>query len=232
MAFLLSVPLIVLGIYCIFPHPFYDPDCTFAILLCIVLLQELERKDFPSVPAFFVGALLVVPLVRQTEYGTRVSGERCRGAGGVGRTWRVAWAPGSWICIANGRDRRRAHVSNPAHSPYSWARELCALDNRIRCFPAVAAVPGYAFDIPEPSAAMVDCNVCRWNCGCRGLIGKGNRALALLSVALMSAPFAWMSIYLLLDKDSSERAERLLAVWPFLVDCFLRIRTTKRQACE
>src|SRR5437763_7941927 len=29
LAFLLSLPLIVLGIYCIFPHPFYDPDAAF-----------------------------------------------------------------------------------------------------------------------------------------------------------------------------------------------------------
>src|SRR2546426_1112079 len=32
LAFLLSLPLIPLGIYCVFPHPFYDPDCSFAIL--------------------------------------------------------------------------------------------------------------------------------------------------------------------------------------------------------
>ena len=68
-AFLLCVPLIFLGIYCIFPHPFYDPDCSFAVLLCIVLLQELERKDLPSVPAFFVGVLLVVPLFVKQNAG-------------------------------------------------------------------------------------------------------------------------------------------------------------------
>jgi len=44
LAFLLSLPLIPLGIYCVFPHPFYDPDCTFAILLGLLLLQRLERK--------------------------------------------------------------------------------------------------------------------------------------------------------------------------------------------
>src|SRR5438552_7049743 len=43
-AFLLSLPLIVLGTYCIYPHPFYYPDCTFAILLSVFLLQRLERN--------------------------------------------------------------------------------------------------------------------------------------------------------------------------------------------
>src|SRR6266481_9988511 len=44
LAFLLSLPLVLLGIYCVFPHPFYDPDCTLAILIGLLLLQRLERK--------------------------------------------------------------------------------------------------------------------------------------------------------------------------------------------
>jgi hypothetical protein len=68
-AFLLSAPLTVLGIYCIFPHPFYDPDCTFVVLVCIVLLQRLERKGFPPLPAFFTGAVLVVPLFVKQNTG-------------------------------------------------------------------------------------------------------------------------------------------------------------------
>jgi hypothetical protein len=45
----------------------------------------------------------------------------------------------------------------------------------------------------------------------------GSRALHLLSSLLMSAPFACPAIYLLIERDSSERAERLLALWPFLL---------------
>src|SRR5581483_11373056 len=30
LAFIVSLPLIPLGIYSVFPHPFYDPDCTLA----------------------------------------------------------------------------------------------------------------------------------------------------------------------------------------------------------
>src|ERR1051325_11741947 len=35
----LSLPLIPLGVYSIFPHPFYDPACNFAILISILCLQ-------------------------------------------------------------------------------------------------------------------------------------------------------------------------------------------------
>src|SRR5437016_776995 len=36
-AFLLSLPLVLLGIYCIFPHPFYDPDACLAMLGILAL---------------------------------------------------------------------------------------------------------------------------------------------------------------------------------------------------
>src|SRR6266852_9794644 len=60
LAFLLSLPLIPLGVYCIFPHPFYDPDCTFAILLGLLLLQRLERNPSWWL-ALVTGGVMVVP---------------------------------------------------------------------------------------------------------------------------------------------------------------------------
>ena len=68
-AFLLTAPLTVLGIYCVFPHPFYDPDCTFAILCGVLLLLHLERKGFPSHRAFFTGIVLVVPVFVKQNTG-------------------------------------------------------------------------------------------------------------------------------------------------------------------
>jgi hypothetical protein len=55
-AFLLSLPLIILGVYCIFPHPFYDPDSCLVILLGIFVLLWIEKRDFPPVPTFLLGA--------------------------------------------------------------------------------------------------------------------------------------------------------------------------------
>ena len=56
-ALLLTAPLVFLGIYSVFPHPFYDCDCTLAILLAILLLLRLQHKDFPPFRAFFTGAI-------------------------------------------------------------------------------------------------------------------------------------------------------------------------------
>jgi hypothetical protein len=46
---------------------------------------------------------------------------------------------------------------------------------------------------------------------------RGSRVLAVLSGLLFAAPFAWPTIYLLREQDPSERAERLLTVWPVLL---------------
>src|SRR5437588_2690828 len=46
---------------------------------------------------------------------------------------------------------------------------------------------------------------------------RGSRALAVLSPVLVAAPFIWPTIYLLREHDASERAERLLSLWPVLL---------------
>jgi hypothetical protein len=45
---LLAAPLTVLGIYCILPHPSYDCDCAFSILVAVFLLQRLTTNITPA----------------------------------------------------------------------------------------------------------------------------------------------------------------------------------------
>jgi hypothetical protein len=60
-AFLLSLPLIFLGTSSIFPHPFYDSDCTLFILFCTWLLLRVESGGFPPLSTFACGILLAIP---------------------------------------------------------------------------------------------------------------------------------------------------------------------------
>src|SRR5712671_3751651 len=69
LAFVLSLPLIPLGIYGVFPHPFYDPDCTLAILISIFLLQRLDRQPSSLARALPAGVALVVPLFVKQNTG-------------------------------------------------------------------------------------------------------------------------------------------------------------------
>ena len=76
-AILLTLPLIPLGIYSIFPHPFYDPDCTFAILLAVYLLHKSVSRTVSDGPwwslsslwPLLAGAALVVPLFVKQNTG-------------------------------------------------------------------------------------------------------------------------------------------------------------------
>ena len=58
----LCAPLALLGIYCIFPHPFYDPDACLAVLVALLVL--LIDDDNP-----WAGALVVVPLLVKQNIG-------------------------------------------------------------------------------------------------------------------------------------------------------------------
>src|SRR5438105_79899 len=57
-----------------------------------------------------------------------------------------------------------------------------------------------------------------------------NKLLLILTAILISIPFMWPAIYLLRDSDSSERAERLINIWPvLLIVCFISALVTIRR---
>jgi hypothetical protein len=64
-AFAITVPLVLLGIYCIFPHPFYDPD---ACLVLLALIAGLHRARRPR-SLFLLGCAAVVPLFVKQNIG-------------------------------------------------------------------------------------------------------------------------------------------------------------------
>lgn len=67
MSVILALPLIPLGIYCIFPHPFYDPDCCLAVLCLIAMMQ----RDDDSIA---LGLVAVVPLFVKQNIGLALLG--------------------------------------------------------------------------------------------------------------------------------------------------------------
>jgi len=68
-ALLLSLPLFPLGIYSVFPHPFYDPDCSLAILVSLVLLLHIDRKPSALILPILAGASCAVPLFVKQNTG-------------------------------------------------------------------------------------------------------------------------------------------------------------------
>jgi hypothetical protein len=215
-AFLLSAPLTVLGIYCIFPHPFYDPDCTFAILLCILLLQQLERKGFPPLRAFLTGAALVVPLFVKQNTGLAFLG-----SAGVAlamlmglEAWRRRPMPGyTWMMAGAAAGLASAllliHLTAGLSNYKRWTIQFAASR---RTPPLADMLAGYKDHLlPWWIAAFVAGALLLW------LNRRGKGVLAFLSCSLMAVPLTWTWIYLLIEKDPSERTERLLVLWPFLL---------------
>jgi hypothetical protein len=217
MAFLLSVPVSVLGIYCIFPHPFYDPDCTFAILVCIFFLQGLDRKGLRPVRAFLTGMVLVVPLLAKQNTGLAFLGSTAvmlalligfdvrRGRPVAGYLWLMAGL-GTALASALLLIDLTVGLANYVH----WTIQYAAS----RRMPRLADILSVYQEHLEPPwwvAAFVVGALLRW------LNRRGTRVLALLSSSLMSLPFGWMFIFQFTGEDSSDRAERLLGLWPFLL---------------
>ena len=215
-AFLLAAPLTVLGIYCILPHPFYDPDCTFVILCAVLLLLQLECKEFPRFRAFLTGIVCVVPLfVKQN----------------TGLAFLAAVAAAILILVARAawrRQRMSGYIWLLAGMAAALATAMLLLQITVGMrnylhwtiqFAASRRLPSVS-DMFAPYhnpwlllwfAAFAAGALLLWR------NRSGNRIFSFLAVSLMAAPFVWALLYLFVDDDPSERAEGLLALWPVVL---------------
>ena len=216
LSFLLSLPLVVLGIYCIFPHPFYDPDCTFAILIGVILLQLAERKPASSLLPVVAGISLVIPLFVKQNTGLAfvLSGlagmivlmliEGFRRAT-VRRYLITLVAALTTLAIAIMLIHFTAGLKNYWHWTIQFAAE--------RRTPARTEMLG----IYKGKPLLLSLLIAAIGIASAWFLRKRSRWLTALCGLIVAAPFAWPAIYLLLDRDPSERAERLLNLWPLVL---------------
>lgn len=238
LAFLLSLPLIPLGIYSIFPHPFYDPDCTLAILISIFLLQRLALRAASVSWALPAGISLVVPLFVKQNMGLPY----LAAAGGllvaviVVERWRRRPVRGYVLMIAGaaaalGVAVLLVHFTAGLTNYWHWTIQFAAE----RRTPARSEMLGvYADKIILLWLGFIATGLFfLWLSGrrIRAAGRAGARAWFLVCGFIISIPFIWPTIYLLREHDPSERADRLLAVWPVLLICsfVVAVVTIKRR---
>jgi hypothetical protein len=215
-AFLLAAPLTVLGIYCVLPHPFYDPDCTFTILCCVLLLLHLELTGFPPLQAFLAGIAFAVPLFVKQNTGLAFLAaasaaalilmaddalRRRRISGYFSLLGGIAAGLGAEILIIH----FTVGLQNYAHwtIQYAAARRLPHLSEMFAPYRNPLLLVWFAAFAAGVFFLRHD--------------HRRRRVMGVLSISLIAAPFAWAVIYLFVETDASERAERLLALWPFLL---------------
>ena len=215
-AFLLASPLTVLGIYSVFPHPFYDPDCTFVILCAILLLLLLERNGFPPLPAFLTGIALAIPLFVKQNTGLAflafvALAVVILAAGGLGHGHSVAGY--SWLLAGMAGGLATAIVllrfTVGMRNYWHWTIQ----------FAASRRLPGIRDMVAPYQNPLLLLWFASFAAGAL-LLGQNRRSrriISALSVLWLAAPFAWAAMYLLVEEDPAERAERLLALWPFIL---------------
>jgi hypothetical protein len=231
-AFLLSASLTVLGIYCIYPHPFYDPDCTLAILIGILLLQRLEIRGASPFRAFSCGIVLLIPLfVKQnTGFGFLASIGLVLAALMVWNLWRgYSVAALLWISAGGVSAFSAAllliHGFAGLGNYWHWTVQFASARRTPDFGDMLEPYQNYALIlwVIAANAGVIVAVMLAKRMSDRSPSGDSahmpaiDRISAFVSILLMCAPFIWTVLYLFVDDDPSSRAERLLAVWPFLL---------------
>ena len=221
LAVMLSLPVIVLGVYCVYPHPFYDPDCTLAILLGVFLLQRVEREPASSWGSLLAGASMVVPLLIKQNTGLAFLG--ATGLALLALVITEAWRRHSarkyilvliGAMLAFGLAVLLIHFTAGLRNYWHWTFQFAAS----RRTPARSEMLG----IYQDRFLLLWIGLILLGATVFWSHQRDRRALAVLSAVLVALPFIWPTIYLLREHDPSERAERLIAVWPvLLIFCFI-----------
>lgn len=224
-ALLLAAPLCVIGIYCIYPHPIYDCDCTLAVLIAILLLASLPegKSDTPATRGAFLaaGGACVVPLFFKQNIGLPFLAAIAAGVlvllvaelrragtlkavGSLPPTW-ILWGMAGGLAIALGLIAVTAGLGNYFHWTVQFAaqRRLPGISSML----AVYDQPSFVWTAPVFAGGLLLCRT-RW------IARWWARAAAF---CLIATPFAGSLIFLMMDDDADERADNLLALWPLLL---------------
>jgi hypothetical protein len=229
LALVLTTPLAVLSVYGVFPHPFYDCDCTFVVLGCLFLLLRFRHRAAGEARGngdtaisvgsflenFFAGALLVIPLFTKQNTGGAflISAVGCLTLLFLIDIYRrqniskyIVLFAGLIMsfCVAI----LLIHHFAGLHNYYIWTIRFAA-QRRTPAFTDMIGMyknTGTVWQLLPVTVGLV----LMW-------FSRRTRQIGWLSVVFIVVPFVWPVIYLVLDHDVSERAERLVNLWPLVL---------------
>jgi hypothetical protein len=209
-ALLLAAPLMVVGIYGIYPHPIYDGDTILAVLLALYLMQWAGDG---AVRNFVAGAACVLPMFFKQNIGMPfllvvVAAMAVVAVSRLRR--RESIAPQMWMlagaAAALGGALLAIHAIVGLHNYFYWTVTFA----RQRRLPGLAVMLStynqtpLLWTIPAAIAALV-------------LLRREERWARPVAVLLLAAPFLWTIVSLALADDADDRADQLLSLWPHLL---------------
>ncbi len=228
---LLATPLTVLGIYCILPHPSYDCDCGFSILVAVFLLQRAAQRSGAAranLPIFLwrpfaAGAALVLPVFFKQNIGlpflliavaaillllaARLAGRGLDLSTSLGTPILVAILTGATatLLVAILLLHFTAGLGNYVHWTIQFAaqRRLPGLQSMLGVYRETALL--WMLTCIAAALAVLQSRAAKaqW--------------VRLLGLGLLAAPFLWTLFSLFLYDDADERGDSLLALWPLLL---------------
>jgi len=229
---LLAAPLSVVGIYSIYPHPIYDCDCTFAILVAVFLLQRFGPNEVSGssvlrkwVRPALTGAAVVLPVFFKQNMGlpfllavvagvlsllaARLLGVTKRSIAfdrpDTADLLRLLATITAVFLAALALIQLLAGLGNYLHWTVRFAGE-----RRLPGFADMLAVyhqPAFLWTLPTLAAGLLLLHS-RYASKLWGEI---------LGICLVSAPFLGSIVFLFLNDDLDERGDNLLALWPLLL---------------
>ena len=191
-AVVLTLPLIPLGIYCIYPHPFYDPDCCLAILVIAFAFQRSARR-------FTIGVAAVVPLFIKQNIG-------------------LAFLIALVVLAVIAREwRLLAGIATGLVAAVAVVAAIFGIGNYIQWtirFAAERRLPPLA----EVLSIYVDPALMWWLVLLLAgvLITRWQRTAG---AAIAAIPFVWSIARIYLTDDPWEREINLLRAWPLVLVC-------------
>ena len=219
-ATLLAAPLIVLGIYAIYPHPIYDSDSIFAVLLALFLLQRADsHQPTPAgcLRSVLAGAACVLPLFVKQNIGLPfllIVLAAVVVLAILRRLRRIPIAPQLWFVAAAASSLAAAllaiHATAGLHNYLYWTIDFAAQ----RRLPGLRLIldtyrqTSLLWTIP---AAIIAIALLRSD---KLSTKRWTHPIALL---LLAAPFLWTIAALALTNDPDDRADQLLSLWPHLL---------------
>ncbi len=229
-ALLLAVPLVVLGIYCVFPFPSYDCDCAFGMLVALWLFEQLGRNrdsgwrpDREIARGFLAGAALCVPLFFKQNMGLPFlavavgavfflllaklfrRGQATAGSANSHTLLAVVAGAVVTMTLAALILHSTAGIRNYLH----WTIRFAA-QRRLPGFGDMLGVyryPSLEWMMPCAVGALVLL-----------LTGLGKRRWAQVAAfALLAAPFLFALAALVIYDDPDSRGDTFLELWPLLL---------------